>query len=147
MDELQRDLYNRFGLLSANFDPRKDEMKLISDIIIKYVFWIVAAYIMTLPQGARAARTWITIIGIALLIIEACFCLSESTIPAWIPFPSLTEHEVLFFLHNSFPAAISFLRCISEYLYVDIGKTSISVIQDISNQQKVKILVISILEL
>lgn len=51
MDEAQRDLYNRFGPSNLAFDPRKDEMKLISDISVSYVFWAVVAYLLTIPIG------------------------------------------------------------------------------------------------
>ncbi len=65
MDENYRDIYNRFGLLSSfDFDPRKDDLKLLTDVSLTYLFWGVVAYIVTLPTSARACRTWITIVGI-----------------------------------------------------------------------------------
>jgi DnaJ-class molecular chaperone len=41
MDEQQRDLYNRFGDSNLKFDPRQDELKLLSGIAAVYIFWLV----------------------------------------------------------------------------------------------------------
>ena len=70
MDENQRIVYNKFGEQNLDFDPRKDEMKMISDIGVVYLFWILVSYIMTLPMAARASRTWITILTLVMLAIE-----------------------------------------------------------------------------
>mmetsp|Transcript_25551 Transcript_25551/g.42838 ORF Transcript_25551/g.42838 Transcript_25551/m.42838 type:complete len:340 (-) Transcript_25551:283-1302(-) len=135
MDESQREIYNRFGEGDLEFDPRKDEMKLISDISTVYLYWIVCSYIMTLPAGAQASRTWLIIIGIAVMALEVCFCLTETAIPEWAP-ESLTEYELLFYLHSCFPLFIAALRCLAESLYVDIDQTSIAVLRDFSVHQK-----------
>lgn len=135
MDESSRDIYNRFGPSNLDFDPRKDEMKLISDIAVVYVYYIVVGYIMTLPVGARASRTWIAILGIILLVAEVCFALTESSLPDWMP-DTLTEFELLFYLHSAFPVVIAGLRCLAEHLYVDPDHTSIAVLKEIFIQQK-----------
>ncbi len=70
MDETSRDLYNRYGALpSYSFDPRKDELRLISDTSLAYLFWAVVVYIMTLPVSSRSCRTWLLILGINLSIV------------------------------------------------------------------------------
>eukprot|EP01036_Dinobryon_divergens_P032264 gene32264-41815_t len=51
MDETQRDIYNRFGERDLTFDPRKDEIKLICDIGVTYVFWVVVAILFVLLYG------------------------------------------------------------------------------------------------
>ena len=137
MDEEQRDIYNRFGgERNTDFDPRKDEMKLISDISVKYLFWMVTAYVMTQPAGARASRTWIAIIGVAILAVEAAFSLTETELPAWAP-EQLTEHEVVVSLHCLFPLLVALLRCLAESLYVDVDQTAIAVLKELYLQQKV----------
>ena len=135
MDENQRDVYNRFGEGAITFDPRKDEIKLLSDIAAKYLFWLFIGYISTLPSGARSSRTWITIIGIALLAGEISLCLTEVTIPTFLP-EFLTEYELISILHLFFPCIIVLLRCLSEYLYVDVDTTSITVLNNLSEHQK-----------
>lgn len=137
MDEVQRDVYNRFGDGTLEFDPRKDEMKLLSEVATVYVFWTIVAFIATLPAGARASRTWIMIVGILLLSIEVVLCLTETPIPEWVSLNKrTTEYELLFMLHSIFPGLILGFRCLSEYLYVDVDSSSILVLQDVFTQQK-----------
>lgn len=136
MDESQRDIYNRFGPGAIAFDPRKDEMKLISDIGVVYLFWTVSGYLMTLPVGARASRTWMVILGIALLAVQVSFCLTETQLPAaWVP-ERLTEHEVVLGLHCLFPLLIVCLRILAESMYVDADATSIAVLKELCDHQK-----------
>lgn len=136
MDEAQRDIYNRFGPNHLDFDPRKDEMKLISDVMVVYLFWIVTGYLMTLPSGARASKTWIMIIGIVLMATEVCFRLTEMALPPWFP-SSVTESQLIFYLHCAFPIVVALLRAVAESLYVDTDATSMAVLKEVYNQQKV----------
>jgi len=123
MDESKRDIYNRFGPTSLSFDPRQDELKLLSGVGVAYLFWIVTAYISTMPIAARASRTWVAIVGIVILVIEVALCLTESTIPSWMP-KYMTEAELVLLLHTIFPAFIVGLRCLAESLYVDIDQAT-----------------------
>lgn len=136
MDESQRDIYNRFGDRTLDFDPRKDELKLISDMGIVYLFWILTVFVLTVPAGARASRTWMGILGVVVMVLEVCFCLTETSLPEWFP-QSITEYELMFYLHSLFPCFAVALRCVAEYLYVDVDATSIAVIREINNHQKV----------
>lgn len=138
MDESQRDIYNRFGEDAITFDPRQDELKFLGSVAVVYVYWGVMAYIMTLPLGARASRTWIIIVIIAMLAIEVGLCLTESTLPSWLP-EHLTEFELIGYMHGVFPGILACLRCISEYLYIDVDQVSVSVLQGIAENQKVQI--------
>lgn len=136
MDEGLRDVYNRFGSGSLEFDPRKDEVKLVSDMAAVYVFWGVVAFVMTANTAARAARTWITVLGIALLVVETMFSLTEASMPAWMLPATLTEHELLFHLHSAFPVAIAMLSALSVSLHVDVNQTSLAVLKNVFVQQK-----------
>lgn len=135
MDEQKRDIYNRFGIDAIKFDPRSDELKLIVGLGVVYLFWSVVSYIATLPRSAQACRTWIAIVLIAMLIGEVFLCLTETTLPAWMP-ARLTEHEFALCMHALFPGIIVVLRCISEYLYVDIDNCTLQVLSDISKHHK-----------
>lgn len=137
MDEALRDAYNRFGASALVFDPRKDEMKLITDTSMGYIFWAVCAYLATLPTGVRAARNWIAIIGIIILSVEVCFSLTETTIPSWMP-EYLTEADLVYYLHALFPMLIAFLCVLADYLYVDPDKTALAVLKEMTENQKVK---------
>lgn len=136
MDESVRDAYNRFGDAGVEFDPRKDEMKLISDMSISYVFWAVIAYTFTIPVGSRASRTWISICGICLLGLEVCFCLTETSIPQWVP-SFLCEFELIFYLHTFFPLVMALMRCLADSFYVDRDETSRAVLEELSHRQEV----------
>ena len=43
MDEGKRDIYNRFGEEFLQFDPRQDDLKLLSSVAATYVYWGVVA--------------------------------------------------------------------------------------------------------
>jgi curved DNA-binding protein CbpA len=134
MDEQQRDLYNRFGDSNLKFDPRQDELKLLSGIAAVYIFWLVISYIFTLPIGAKSSRIWVSIVGITMLIVEVSLCLTESSLPNWMP-KTLTEFELIRYMHCLFPAILAGLRCLSEYLYVDIDQTSLQALQLLTENQ------------
>lgn len=144
MDEEHRDMYNRFGSSSFDFDPRKDELKLMTDVAVEYLFFGLTAYLMTLPLGARSARTWLTILGIVMLAVEVMFKLTETTLPDWMP-ETLTEHEVIFYLHSFFPLVVALLRMLSESLYVDVDQTALAVLKEVYLQQKVQFMTIMLL--
>lgn len=136
MDESNRDIYNRFGTASLKFDPRKDELKLISEVGLSYLVWGLLAYIMTLPVACRAARTWIVIAGIAVLSVEVCFSLTETAMPEWMRPSTLTEFELLQLLHNAFPFIIASLSALAMSLYVDIDSTTLAVLKDVFEHQR-----------
>ncbi len=124
-DEEHRDVYNRFGAEFVLSDPRRDELRLLSTVASYYLGWGVLSYIFTLPIGARVARTWVTLVLIAMLIAHVSLTLTESQLPAWVYPKSLTEYECIIFLHSFFPIALALLRILSEYLYVDVDDISI----------------------
>lgn len=136
MDEELRDIYNRFGPAYLEFDPRKDEMKLISDMSLKYICFGLVTYVMTIPSSSRASRTWIIILGLVMLAAEVAFCLTETTIPIWMP-KSLIEYELLFYLESAFPLIVALLCALAKSLYVDVDQTTIAVLHDLMISQKV----------
>lgn len=137
MDETQRDIYNRFGPFNLEFDPRRDELRLIVDLLTVYVFWGVIAYIATIPAGARGSRTWITIIGILFMAVEVTFKLTESVLPDWMP-KTMTEFELIYYLHSLFPVIIAALRAIAESQYLDVDAASMTVLAEVWHHQKVR---------
>jgi hypothetical protein len=138
MDEEQRDIYNRFGSVD-NFDPRKDEFKLIADLLTIYLFWGVVAFIFTLPASARGSRTWITIGGIVMLVIDVALKLSETTVPTWFP-KTLTEFEFIFYVYSAFPFFLAVLRAYTESVYIDLDSVTMTVLTDVTRHQKVSVL-------
>lgn len=136
MDETQRDVYNRFGPYNLDFDPRRDELRLIVDLLTTYVFWGVVSYISTLSVGAKGSRTWIIIIGIIFLAIEVTLKLTESSLPDWMP-KTLTEYEFVYYLHALLPSIIALLRSYSESVYIDVDNVTLQVLAEVWKHQKV----------
>jgi hypothetical protein len=138
MDETQREVYNRFGDENLEFDPRQDEMKLLTEAVVVYLGWGVIAYTYTIPAGARSCRTWVAIGGLVLLALEIALILTDSSLPsnAGILPKYLTEYEFILFCHSIFALVIAALRCLGEAYYVDADKTSILVLEGVIESQK-----------
>eukprot|EP00607_Mallomonas_marina_P002662 CAMPEP_0182437798 /NCGR_PEP_ID=MMETSP1167-20130531/85292_1 /TAXON_ID=2988 /ORGANISM="Mallomonas Sp, Strain CCMP3275" /LENGTH=159 /DNA_ID=CAMNT_0024630847 /DNA_START=591 /DNA_END=1067 /DNA_ORIENTATION=- len=92
-------------------------------------------YISTLPRGARGCRTWVALVMIAMLLGEIFFCLTETTLPSFMP-PSLTEFEFASMMHAVFPCLLLSLRCLSEYWYIDIDKVTVETLGQITKHNK-----------
>jgi hypothetical protein len=135
MDEQQRDIYNRFGEGDLSFDPRMDELKLIGSTGAVYLFWVVCVYFVTMPKSSNVSRTWISIAGIAMLVVEVSLRLTESTVPA-VPFlpATLTENVLIVFLHSIFPAVVLALRCVAEAYFVDVQQSSLEIMGKVLGQ-------------
>lgn len=133
MDEKLRDIYNRFGAGSLSFDPRLDELKLISGFGVVFIFWLVIIFITTVPMGTRASRTWMAIVGVGILVLEVTFRATASELPSFFP-KQMTEHELLTFCHRLYPGLMVALRCISEYFYVDVDEVSVEYLKEMETQ-------------
>lgn len=138
MDEEKREVYNRFGSDHLKFDPRKDELKMLTDVGTGYLFWAIFAYFVTATKSTRSSRSWITILGIIMLIVELCFCISEEiTIPPQIAPTTLTEYEGIYYLHSIFPVVVVMLATLARTMYVDVDETSVQVLNGVIEHQKV----------
>lgn len=135
MDESQRDIYNRFGEEHILFDPRHDELKLLSTVSGVYVGWGILTYTYASSVSTRACRTWIAILGILMLVIEVSLCLTQSTIPTWVTL-AVTEGETVRYMHSIFPCIMAILKCIAEYLYVDMNETTMLYLNLLSKQHQ-----------
>lgn len=137
MDEKLRDVYNRFGPSALSFDPRHDELRLITDISASYIFWLLVLFVTTIPQGARSSRTWSCILGVALMILHFMFSISETAVPAWLSAVGgtfLIEAELVTLCHRIFPGILVALRCVSESFYVDVDALSVKFLQEMGQQ-------------
>ncbi len=131
-----RDIYNRFGPFSLEFDPRKDEIKLMIDIATGFLFWGLYTYIITIPVPWRGGRSWIAILALVVLAAEVTFSMSEVEIPFSF-LPTLTEYELMFYLHSIFPVIVIMLGVAAQHFYVDVDETSINVLNHIISHQQV----------
>ena len=136
MDETTRDIYNRFGDQYLDFDPRQDDLKLLSSVAATYLYWGVLSYIITMPKSCKVCTTWIMIVLIAMLVLEVFLSLTETVIPKFFP-KYMTEYEFLLLLHCGLPFMLSILRILAEYLYVDLDQCTIDAFSELSKHQKV----------
>ena len=136
MDESLRDIYNRFGEEHLSFDPRKDELKLLSNISYKYIYYFVILYLISIPQSSRVCRTWCIFLLIGLIVIEVTLGLTDTSLPDWVPF-NVTEYEFVEILLNYTPAIFMILKCISEYIFIDIDLQCQLLLHNVYDQQKV----------
>lgn len=136
IDESQRDIYNRFGPERLEFDPRKDEIKLMIDISTGFFFWGLFSYLITTPAAWRGCRSWIAILSLLLLGAEVTFTMAGVEIPTIFQ-PTVTEFELLFYLHSAFPVLVMLLGALAQFFYVDVDQTSIEVLNDVITHQKV----------
>lgn len=135
MEENKRDIYNRFGDQFLDFDPRQDDLKLLSSVAATYVYWGVLSYVVTIPKSCKLCTNWILIALIVMLVLEVFLCLTESTLPENF-LKYTTEHEFLLLLHCSFPFILTALRLLSEYLYIDLDSSTLDALTQVSRHQK-----------
>lgn len=144
MDESKRDIYNRFGEQSLQFDPRQDEIKLLSSVVTTYLYWGVLSYIVTIPKSSKMSTNWILIVLIAIFVLEVFLCLTETAVPDF-GLPYLTEQELLLFVHSFFPFILVSLKVLADCLYVDVDQYTIDALSAITTHQKVKLIIVVIL--
>jgi len=137
MDEKNRDLYNRFGEAALANAEEHEELTIIASVVAHYVFWAVATYLSTVRAAARVSRTWVCLLGIALLVGEGLMRLHNWNVPlyAYRVLPvTTTEHELIGYLHSLFPGVILLLRSIAEYYYVDTDAISSEILLSTAKQ-------------
>ena len=162
VDVDSRDIYNRFGITASTaagtagtastttnnaskYDPRKDELKLVSDIAIAYVFWVIVCLVITTPVQTRGARSFNIMGGMVMLVVECMLTFSEPNaqsvvISAYLlPFMAsakLTEYEFIFALHSLFPVFVVGACSVAALMYTDIQRVTFAVLHDVLVMQK-----------
>ena len=136
MDETTRDIYNRFGDQYLDFDPRQDDLKLLSSVAATYLYWGILCYVTTMPKSCKLCSTWIMVVLIAMLVLEVFLCLTETNIPKFFP-KYMTEYEFLLLLHCTFPFLMSVFRILAEYFFLDLDQCTINAFNELSKHQKV----------
>lgn len=140
MDENKRDVYNRFGFDSLDFDPRLDEMMQFVDMLTVYLFWSIVVYIFTIPQSSRSSRSWCAILGVVMLFVQAMFTLLDATLPVFLKstmLASVTEYEVILFMHSIFPVLVMGLICLAEGFYFDLNHYTLMFLEKFVSRNKV----------
>lgn len=120
-DQNIRTRYDLFGASGLDTDPRNDELHLLLNLFLAYLFWWVMMYIITIPKHARAARGYGQIVLLLMFIGEGAFYLTDFRLPLK-DFLGLTEYQVIYLVHSTFPFIVLNLYLYSESIFVDVEK-------------------------
>jgi len=142
MDMEYREVYNKFGKEGIKSNKRFDETQFLLELAVFYVTWGMMAFMLTLGKKNGEARNWTFTGMVVMLVIEVTMMTSTTNpIPTWI-FPNLTEHEVIWLLHNLFPAFMNGCRSLGSYLYVDLDAQTRHLLLALQDQNKDILLVL-----
>jgi hypothetical protein len=140
MEESKRSSYSKFGDSGMEFDPRNDEVKLFSNIMVKYLIWAVYTYVLTLRTAVSSSRVWIGIIVIGMLITEAYLLFIDPIpCPQWLPVAaqSATEFEIVGYMHQCLPVIMGAICLLAEFYYVDVDAVTIITMREIASSYRV----------
>ena len=70
-----------------------------------------------------------------MLVLEVSLMLQELKLPGWF-LPRATEHEMVWLLHELFPAYMNGCRCLGSFLYVDTAEQTKQMLLAIHEQHK-----------
>lgn len=142
MDMEFRQVYNKFGKEGIKSNKRYDETQFLLELAIFYISWGMMVFMLTLGKRSGDARNWCFTGMVVMLVIEVTIMTSSTNpIPTWL-FPSLTEHEVVWLLHNLFPAFMNGCRSLGAYLYVDLDAQTRQLLLALQEQNKDMLLVL-----
>jgi DnaJ domain len=142
MDMEFRQVYNKFGKEGIKSNKRYDETQFLLELAIFYISWGMMVFMLTLGKRSGEARNWCFTGMVVMLVIEVTIMTSSTNpIPTWL-FPSLTEHEVVWLLHNLFPAFMNGCRSLGAYLYVDLDAQTRQLLLALQEQNKDMLLVL-----
>jgi DnaJ domain len=142
MDMEFRQVYNKFGKEGIKSNKRYDETQFLLELAIFYISWGMMVFMLTLGKKSGEARNWCFTGMVVMLVIEVTIMTSSSNpIPTWL-FPSLTEHEVVWLLHNLFPAFMNGCRSLGAYLFVDLDAQTRQLLMALQEQNKDLLLVL-----
>lgn len=98
-----------------------DANALLLQIGVFYLTWGMLAYVLTLGKSSSTSRNWIFTGQIVMLVVEISLVLQEVKLPDWF-LPTVTEHEIVWLMHNLFPAFMNGCRSIGSFYYVDVDE-------------------------
>lgn len=142
MDMEFREVYNKFGKEGLKANKRYDETQFLLELAIFYVSWGMMVFMLTLGKRNGEARNWCFTGMVVMLVVEVTMMTSQTNpIPTWL-FPTLTQHEVVWLLHNLFPAFMNGCRSLGAYLYVDLDAQTRQLLLALQDQNKDILLVL-----
>jgi hypothetical protein len=96
---------------------------------------------LTLGKRSGEARTWTFTGMVAMLVVEIALISTPNPIPTWL-FPQSTEYEMVWLLHNLFPAFMNGCRSLGAFLYVDLEAQTRQLLVALQEQGKDILLVL-----
>jgi hypothetical protein len=141
MDMELREVYNKFGKEGIQSNKRYNESQFLMEVAIFYVTWGLMAFMLTLGKRSGEARTWTFTGMVAMLVVEIALISTPNPIPTWL-FPQSTEYEMVWLLHNLFPAFMNGCRSLGAFLYVDLEAQTRQLLVALQEQGKDILLVL-----
>lgn len=135
MDLELREIYNKFGEDGIKMNKKIDEYSILVEIAVYYITWGILSYVLTLGKASSSARNWIFTGQIIMLIIEVSLVLQQGSLPAWF-LPQKTEHDIVWLLHNLYPAYMNGCRSICSFLYVNVEEQTRQLLLALSSQNQ-----------
>lgn len=142
MDMELREVYNKFGQEGISANKRFDETQFFIELGVFYLTWGMLSFVLTLGKKSGDAFQWTATGLIVMLVVEIALMTSSSNpVPATV-FPTLTEYEIIWWLHSLFPAFMNGCRSMGSYLYVDINAQTKQLLLALQEQNKDILLVL-----
>lgn len=105
-----------------------------------YLSWLCGLIIITIPKSSHSSRFWSIIYLLIVIILRCIFTFTDIDITSFrlqSLFPSLTEYELIQYLHLTIPVIFLLFRIIAEYYYIDIETETIKYLMTISHNHRV----------
>ena len=108
------------------------------------LYWLLVAFIVTIPRGSKGCRTWMILFLLGVVAFVVAFQLSDAEVPDFSSlglgsgFPFLTEHELVLAVQRVVPFVLMLLVALSEYYFVNTESMTAEVLQSILRSQKVQ---------
>lgn len=142
MDMELREVYNKFGQDGIDSNKRFDETQFFIELGIFYLTWGMLSFVLTLGKKSGDAFQWTATGLIVMLVVEIALMTSATNPVPSALFPTLTEYEIVWWLHSLFPAFMNGCRSLGSYLYVDINAQTKQLLLALQEQNKDILLVL-----
>lgn len=142
MDMELREVYNKFGAIGIKQNKRFDETHFLLELAIFYVSYGMVAFMLTLGKRNAEARNWTFTGLLCMMVLEVAIMTSQTNpIPEWL-FPTMTEYDAVWLMHNLYPPFMNGCRSLGMYLYVDFDGQTRQLLLALQEQNKDVLLVL-----
>ena len=120
-----------------------DEFLLLINLFKNALFWILLAFVLTIPRGSQGCRTWMGLSLIGMIALSAVFQVLEVSIPDVRGLLSssfisqMTEYELVLTISRLVPYVLMLFVMLSEYYYVNTEMVTSQMLENIFNAHQV----------